>query len=72
MCQITGLEKAQCSNVDLERARSMVPKALESYVTGMLWYFSYLWVMIDKLLMTIMIVANEVFHVFNFIFIAFN
>ncbi|ROT73113.1 putative transcription factor Dp-1 isoform X2 [Penaeus vannamei] len=30
-----GLEKAQCSNVDLERARSMVPKALESYVTDL-------------------------------------
>ncbi|KAG7158610.1 Transcription factor Dp-1-like [Homarus americanus] len=30
-----GLEKAQCSHVDLERAKSMVPKALESYVTDL-------------------------------------
>ncbi|XP_045602026.1 transcription factor Dp-1 isoform X2 [Procambarus clarkii] len=27
-----GLEKAQCSRTDLERAKSMVPRALESYV----------------------------------------
>ncbi|XP_050719042.1 transcription factor Dp-1-like isoform X2 [Eriocheir sinensis] len=27
-----GLDKAQCSQVDLERAKSLVPKALESYV----------------------------------------
>ncbi|XP_071532949.1 uncharacterized protein [Panulirus ornatus] len=30
-----GLEKAQCSHIDLERAKSMVPKALESYVTDL-------------------------------------
>ncbi|KAK8743774.1 hypothetical protein OTU49_001260 [Cherax quadricarinatus] len=30
-----GLEKAQCSRADLERAKSMVPRALESYVTDL-------------------------------------
>ena len=29
-----GLEKGQCSSQDLEKARTMVPKALEQYVIG--------------------------------------
>ncbi|KAK7075246.1 Transcription factor dpl-1 [Halocaridina rubra] len=30
-----GLERAECSQSDLERAKSMVPKALENYVTDL-------------------------------------
>lgn len=31
----SGLDKAHCLPADLERAKSLVPKALESYVMGM-------------------------------------
>ena len=31
-----GLEKGQCTHGDLERARCMVPKALDQYVLGKL------------------------------------
>ena len=37
----SGLERAECSQSDLERAKSMVPKALESYVAGMNYTLSF-------------------------------
>ena len=48
-----GLEKGQCSQVDLNKCLKMVPKALEPYVLGKRFsdgIFSYLYIVSDKVL----------------------
>jgi len=37
---LVGLEKGECSEENLQKAKSMVPKSLEKYVERM-YYFTY-------------------------------
>lgn len=38
--KFSGLEKGECTEEDLQKAKSMVPKSLEKYVERKLFWFT--------------------------------